>query len=135
MTMPFSNLASTLEALEPITGRLQMIAILADMLKGADPTEVRELVYLSQGRLQPDFIQKEFGMNERLIMRSIANAYSAPQEEILARFKEMGDIGLVAQHFAQNPAQGMPRQHRDGVPLTEVYKRLQAITEAVGSGS
>jgi DNA ligase-1 len=114
-----------------------MIAILADMLKGADPTEVRELVYLSQGRLQPDFIQKEFGMNERLIMRSIANAYNVPQEEILARFKEMGDIGLVAQHFAQNPApmQGMLNERRDGVPLTEVYKRLQAITEAVGSGS
>jgi DNA ligase-1 len=114
-----------------------MIAILAEMLKGADPTEVRELVYLSQGRLQPDFIQKEFGMNERLIMRSIVNAYRVPQDDVMSRFKEMGDIGLVAQHFAQNPEE-MPLTAgaRPGpVPLTEIYTRLKEITEAIGSGS
>src|SRR5688500_12066050 len=126
MTMPFSALASTLETLEPITGRLQMIAVLAEMLKGADPTEVRELVYLSQGRRQPDFIQKEFGMNERLIMRSIANAYGVPPDEVMSRFKEMGDIGLVAQRFAQNPAPmlAIAADKREAVPLTEVYTRL-----------
>ncbi len=100
MTMPFATLANTLEALEPVSSRTQMIAILADLLKGADPTEIRELVYLSQGRLLPDFIQKEFGMNERLIVRSIAQAHNVPPEEVLARLKQLGDIGLVAQEFA-----------------------------------
>ena len=134
MPMPFGTLALTLETLEPVTGRLQMIAILADMLKGAKPEEVCELVYLSQGRLQPDFLQKEFGMNERLIMRSIANGYNVPPEEVISRFKELGDAGLTAQHFAQNPA-ALKNERREGVPLTEVYARLQAITEAVGAGS
>jgi DNA ligase 1 len=133
MPMPFSVLANTLETLEPITGRLQMIAVLADMLKAADPTEVRELVYLSQGRLLPDFIQKEFGMNERLILRSIANAYSATPDEVMDRFKTMGDAGLVAQNFAQGHSEG--GDVGESLPLTDVYKRLQAITEAVGSGS
>src|ERR671928_1619373 len=99
MPMRFRTLADTLETLEPVTGRLQMISILADLLRQADPTEVGELVYLSQGRLLPDFIQEEFGMNERLIFRSISLAYGVPHEDVQARFKELGDAGLVAQVF------------------------------------
>src|SRR5919198_5445403 len=97
MPMRFRALADTLEALEPVTGRLQMIAILADLLRQADPEEVGELVYLSQGRLLPDFIQEEFGMNERLIFRSISIAYEAPHEAVQGRFRELGDAWLVAQ--------------------------------------
>src|SRR5437667_5437544 len=101
MTMPFRALADTLEALEPVTGRLQMIAMLADLLRQANPEEVGQLVYLTQGRLLPDFIQEEFGMNERLIFRSIAQAYDVPHEDVQARFRELGDAGLVAQEFAE----------------------------------
>ncbi|HKP51614.1 MAG TPA: ATP-dependent DNA ligase [Chloroflexia bacterium] len=138
MTMPFATLANTLEALEPVSSRTQMIAILAELLHGADPTEIRELVYLSQGRLLPDFIQKEFGMNERLIARSIAQAHNVPSEEVLARLKQLGDIGLVAQELAGRETlqpQLLGLSEEGGVPLTEAYSRLMAITQAVGSGS
>ena len=137
MTMPFATLASTLEALEPVSSRTQMIALLADLLRGADPTEIRELMYLSQGRLLPDFIQKEFGMNERLIARSIAQAHSVPPEQVLARLKQLGDIGLVAQEYAGGATaqQELPETEKGGVPLTEAYNRLMGITQAVGSGS
>src|SRR5690349_10486396 len=104
MPMRFRTLADTLEALEPVTGRLQMIAILADLLKQADPTEVGELVYLTQGRLLPDFIQEEFGMNERLIVRSISQAYEVDHDEVLARSKQLGDIGLTSQEYADRYA-------------------------------
>ena len=130
MTMRFRTLADTLEALEPVTSRLQLVAILAEMLGQAQPEEVRELVYLSQGRLLPDFIQKEFGMNERLIFRSVAQAYGAPHEDVQARFKQLGDAGLVAQEFAETSG-----NVGEALPLTEVYERLMKITETVGSGS
>ena len=133
MTMPFRSLAETLEALEPVTSRLQLVAILAELLRRADAEEVSELVYLSQGRLLPDFIQEEFGMNERLINRSISLAYSVPQDEVNARFRELGDAGLTAQEFAQKYSE----THGDGdsLALTEVYRRLMEITKTVGAGS
>src|SRR3954464_11264388 len=114
MPMRFRNLADTLEALEPVTGRLQMIAILAELLKQADPTEVGELVYLIQGRLLPDFIQQEFGMNERLIVRSISLAYGFDHDEVLARSKQLGDIGLTAQEFAERYEQAQGGVGGDG---------------------
>src|SRR5438552_6407408 len=128
MTMPFSTLASTLEALEPVTSRIQMVSILAELLSKAEPDEVCELVYLTQGRLLPDFIQEEFGMNERLIVRSISQAYGMPADEVLARHKELGDIGLTAQEFA---GRGPAAAEGDGVPLKQVYSRLMDVTKTI----
>lgn len=148
MSMPFGTLAATLEALEPVSGRTQMIAMLAELLGQAGPADIAQLVYLSQGRLLPDFIQKEFGMNERLVFRSVAQAYGAPAEAVAARFKQLGDVGLVAQEFARSgsgqPAMegngapgphGAPGAGPGGVTLQEVYRHLTHITETVGSGS
>ena len=41
MPMLFQTFAETLEALEPISGRLQMIAMLADTLRQAEPDPSR----------------------------------------------------------------------------------------------
>src|SRR3954471_16090500 len=120
MSMRFERLAATLEALEAVSGRTQMIIILAVLLKEAEPDEIGRLVYLSQGRLLPDFIQEEFGMNERLIFRSIALAYNVPHEDVQARFKDLGDAGLVAQVFAA-AAQASGEAEGDGLSLKEVY--------------
>ncbi|MBF6613998.1 MAG: ATP-dependent DNA ligase [Chloroflexi bacterium] len=132
MPMRFSALAATLEVLEPVTSRTQMIGILADLLNQASSEEITELVYLTQGRLLPEFIQEEFGMNERLIFRSVAQAYSVPIEEVSALFKQKGDAGLVANHFAARH-EGLSAGH--ALSLTELYRSLMAITKAVGSGS
>src|SRR5919204_6690644 len=136
MPMRFRALADTLEALEPVTGRLQMISILADLLRQADPTEVGELVYLIQGRLLPDFIQEEFGMNERLIVRSISQAYGYAHDEVLERSRQLGDIGLTAQEFAERyeREQGAAGE-REGIALNDVYARLMEITRTVGPRS
>lgn len=133
MPMRFATLADTLEALEPVSSRIEMINILARLLGQADPEEVGELVYLVQGRLLPDFIGQEFGMNERLLVRALAQAYGVPADTALDRFKQVGDAGTLAQELAQQ-AQNEARTG-DEIPLTEVYSRLMQITKTVGQGS
>ena len=137
MSLRFASLAATLEALEPVTGRTQMISMLAELLSQAGPDDIVQLVYLSQGRLLPDFIQEEFGMNERLIYRSVALAYQVPVDEVLARAKQLGDAGLVAQEYAQRwLEQSSPSNtSRAGLSLQEVYAHLMQITKTVGQGS
>src|SRR3954453_18400159 len=97
MPMLFQTFAETLEALEPVSGRLQMIAMLADTLGQAEADEVAALIYLSQGLLAPEYRQKEFGVNEKLALRAIAQVGGCPVAEAEHMFKRMGDIGLVAQ--------------------------------------
>jgi DNA ligase-1 len=133
--MPFSALAATLDALEPVTGRTQMIGILSELLAQATPEEIGRLVYLAQGRLLPDFVQEEFGMNERLIYRSVAQAYDVPHDEVVTRSKELGDAGLVAQAFAEKAEQRAGDGHEEAATVLSVYDHLMKITKAVGSGS
>lgn len=137
MPLPFSTLANTLEALEPVTGRTLMINMLADMLKQAEADDIGELLYLSQGQLLPDFIQKEFGMNERLIYRSVAQAYKITNEEVIDRSKQLGDAGLTAQEFAARWQEGsfLPQIENEPITLREVYDALMKITQTIGSGS
>jgi len=137
MAMRFESLAATLEALEPVTGRTQMISMLAELLGQAGPEDIKQLVYLSQGRMLPEFIQEEFGMNERLIYRSVALAYHVPPDEVLARAKQLGDAGLVAQEYANRPQeQASPSQGgTEAVSLQDVYSHLMTITKTVGQGS
>src|SRR5258708_3473199 len=134
MSMRFESLAATLEALEPVSGRTLMINMLAELLSQAGPDDISQLLYLSQGRMLPEFIQEEFGMNERLIYRSVALAYDTPQEEVLARAKQLGDAGLVAQDYAQQwlEQSSAPESANQGATLQEVYAHLMKITKTVG---
>jgi DNA ligase-1 len=131
--MRFATLAETLEALEPVSSRLEMIRILAGLLGQADPEEVGELVYLVQGKLLPDFVGQEFGMNERLLVRAIAQAYGVPADAALDRFKQVGDAGTLAQELAAGSQNDL--RSADGLALTDVYSRMTQITKTVGQGS
>jgi len=135
--MPFATLASTLEALEPVTGRTQMISMLAELLAQAGPDDISQLVYLSEGRLLPDFIQEELGMNERLVYRAVAQAYQVAPDEVLARAKQLGDAGLVAQEFALGGhRQDLPFDDKqESVSLQDVYAQLMKISKTIGQGS
>ncbi|MEO8285633.1 MAG: ATP-dependent DNA ligase [Chloroflexota bacterium] len=137
MPMRFESLAATLDALEPVSGRTQMISILSELLSQAAADEISQVIYLSQGRLLPDFIQKEFGMNERLIYRSVALAYEVKPEDVLAQAKQLGDAGLVAQFYAEQHKSNTPSAEVESAPVSvqDVYEHLTRITETVGSGS
>lgn len=141
MPMLFQTFAETLEALEPVTGRLQMIAMLADTLRQAEADEVAALIYLSQGLLAPEFRQKEFGVNERLALRAIAAATGRAPAETEQMFKRLGDIGLVAQECRTTPPAGgqgllpLDEPVGDGPTIMEVHGLLSAIADAVGPGS
>src|SRR5947209_11544284 len=129
--MLIQNFAESLEALEPVSSRLQMIATLADTLKQDSADEVAALICLSQGLLAPEFRQKEFGVNEKLALRAIAQARGCPVAEAEQLFKRLGDIGLVAQECAvatrEDGQARLPLGGDDGPTVLEVHQALSAI--------
>ena len=66
--MLYSDLAETFDRLESTGSRLEMTSILADFFRGADKGELRSIVYLSQGKLHPDFVPGVLGMGDWLVM-------------------------------------------------------------------
>ncbi|MGI8587430.1 MAG: ATP-dependent DNA ligase [Chloroflexia bacterium] len=132
MPLFFQTIAEALEQLEPLSSRLQMIALLADLLARAAPDEIAPLVYLMQGRLAPEFRQKEFGMSEKLALRAISEATGCAPADAARLFTEKGDAGLVA--LACRTDSGGDCEDAE-TSLTAVHAALSEIAEAAGHGS
>jgi len=125
--MKFSELANYFERLEATTKRNEMVALLAELFKSLTPQEVEKVAYLCQERLVPNYEKIEFGMSEKLVARSLAKALGKDEEEVWSLYKEIGDLGLLAQSYIG--------EGRGELEVLEVYDRLMEIATTTGKGS
>ena len=95
--MTIRELAEVFERIDGVSGRNAMIEILAELYRRVTPEEAAQVTYLMQGRLVPKFVDLEFGIASRLLLRSIAQAFEVEPDEVQAVFREAGDLGLAAE--------------------------------------
>ena len=81
--MTFLNLAEYFERLETTSSRLQLIEILAELFLKTKGDEIKEVVYLIQGRVAPFYEATEIGMSEKLVAAAIGRAYQVAKGEVL----------------------------------------------------
>jgi hypothetical protein len=84
--MRFSEIAVMFDKLESTGSRLEMTDILADFFRNIPPEDLRNIIYLSQGKLHPDFYQQELGMADN----SFSRQYPSPQEFLILKLKNFG---------------------------------------------
>jgi DNA ligase-1 len=131
--MDYSTLADAYEALEQTTKRLEMVDILADLFARTPKEVIDRVIYLTQGKVLPDFYGVELGVGEKLAIRAIAQATGASASEVEALYKKTGDLGLVAETFTAKKTQLSLFSN----PLTveRVYDTLHKIATRAGKGS
>ena len=95
--MTIRELAEVFERIDEVSGRNAMIEILAELYARVTPEEAAQVTYLMQGRLVPKFVDLEFGMASRLLLRAIAQAFEVERDEVESVFREAGDLGLAAE--------------------------------------
>ena len=66
--------ANVYEKIENTTKRLEMTDYLVDLFKKTPEDLIDKDVYLTQGKICPDFMGIEIGMAEKLVIRAIARA-------------------------------------------------------------
>ena len=64
--MNYLDIAEAYEKIEATTKRLEMTDLLVDILKQTPPDLIAKVVYLTQGKLYPDFAGIEIGIAEKL---------------------------------------------------------------------
>ncbi len=69
--MHYSKLCEIYEELEKNPSRLKKAEILSEFLKTIKHEKHREIIYLLQGRVWPDWEEKEFGISEQLTIKAI----------------------------------------------------------------
>ena len=131
--MLYSDLAETFDRLESTGSRLEMTSILAEFFRRADKAELRSIVYLSQGKLHPDFVPGVLGMADRLVMKAIAKASGNPDDKVEKLTVETGDLGQVAETMISRKKQ--MALFSEELTVARVVKGLTTIESAEGKDS
>jgi DNA ligase-1 len=138
----FRLIAEYFDKLERISSRIQLTALLADLLKKTPPDAIDKVVYLIQGKLWPDFYgYPELGVGEKFLIKAIALATGVKEEDVENQVKTVGDPGEVAYRIKaglggkQASIYTFIGGKQEGVTVEETYDALSKIALAQGEGS
>ncbi|MEE9586390.1 MAG: ATP-dependent DNA ligase, partial [Nitrososphaerales archaeon] len=131
--MDYSEVAAAYEAMEATAKRLELTRLLADLVKKTPKDIIDKVVYLTQGKLYPDFMGIEIGLADKLAMRAIAATTGRSQRDIEKIYNQLGDIGAVAEDLLKN--KGQTTLYSEPLTVKRVYGTLDSIAHASGKGS
>jgi len=132
--LKFSLIADCYEKIEVTTKRLEMTDYLVELLKFTSKDIIDKVVYLTQGKLYPDFVDIQTGIAEKLAIQAVVKATGKSEKEIGEDLSKTGDVGETAQKFL---AKGTQATLFKGTPLTveKVYDIFDKMARVSGAGS
>jgi len=95
--MEYKEICEVYDELEGTTKGLEKTKILAEFLDKIKDTP--NYIYLLQGRVFADYDPRELGMSGQLMIRAIAKASGHEDSDVVRGFKELGDLGKVAEEL------------------------------------
>jgi len=131
--MQFARAVEVYEQIEGTTKRLEMTGLLVSLLRDTPPEDLDKVVYLTRGRIHPDYLGVELGLAEKMVIRVLAHATGLDEARVEKLWKEKGDLGLVAEQVIASRR----LKPLESTPLTvaKVYANLDAIAQEGGEGS
>ena len=129
--MEYQTIALAYQDLEQATGRLALIARLADLVRTTPDEELPTVCYLCQGMVAPEFAGIDLGVAEKMAVRAIGTAIGRPAEDVAAISRQTGDLGQAAEQLVAETATDRPPT----LQVKEVQETLLEIAAAAGTGS
>lgn len=125
--MLFNEFSKYLEKLDSTSKRLEMTAILVELIATLEDTEIANALYLASGYLKAPFESEKFNIAEKMAIRILMETYNVTEDVIKKSYKELGDLGDVAYALAKHQVTELT--------ISEVHKKLTTIAQTEGSGS
>ncbi len=131
--MKYNALARLYESLESTTLRLKKTYILADFIEKNKDDELDKIVLLADGRVFPEWSSKEMGIASSLTIQAISKAYGISSSKVEDKWKELGDLGLVAGHFSGKNKQSTLFSR--SLDVSKVFNNLVSMVDIEGRRS
>lgn len=97
--MQYARLAHHFQRLEDTSKRLELTAILVELLEEVPADQIANVTYLIQGKVAPDWDGIELGLAEKMILRVLQEA--SGKSNVTDVYHELGDLGLAAEQLLQ----------------------------------
>ena len=131
--MRYSNITKAYEKIEATAKRLEMTDYLVESLKETPTSLIDKIVYLTQGKLYPNFVGIEIGIAEKLAIRAVARSAGHGEKDIEEDIKKTGDLGETTQKFMEKKTQ--TTFFSTHLTVERVFETLDKMAKSTGSGS
>ena len=129
--MEYSNFVEVYDALDSTSKRLEKETIIAGFLKKLKGNS--QWIYLLRGRVLPDYDPREFGISNQLVIKAIAVSFGVNNNDILKKYRKIGDLGEIAEEIAGKKIQG--RLFFSKLTVKKVFDNLQKLMNIEGKGT
>ncbi len=131
--MLYSRIVETYAKIEATTKRLEITSFLVELIQDTPRAILDKVVYLTQGKLYPDFLGIELGVAEKLLFRVLAKVTGQTEAKVTTIYKKVGDLGTVAEGLLKEKPQASFQTN--ALTVEEVYKIFDMIAHEAGKGS
>ena len=131
--MDYAVIADSYEKIEATSKRLEMTDLLVELLKKTPKDVISRVVYLTQGKLYPDFVGVEMGVAEKLAIKALSRAAGQSERLIQAELQRSGDIGETSQKLLNKRKQ--TAFFTKLLTAERVYEILDKMAKTSGSGA
>jgi DNA ligase-1 len=129
----YSVIADAYEKIEATTKRLEMIELLVALLKLTPKQIIDKVIYLTQGKICPDFIGLEIGIAEKLAIKALSRASGRNQKQIEKNLQKSGDIGETTHKFISKKIQST--FFKRTISVEQVHDTFTKIAKTNGLGA
>lgn len=131
--MKYEELAEVYEKLETEPGKLEKTRILAEFFGRTEADILPSVVLLASGKVFPSYSDKELGIASKMMIKAIGMASGLSEDHINNKFRELGDLGLVAEGCVESKKQ--TTLFKEELTVERVHEALAELAEITGSGS
>ncbi|NQU98030.1 ATP-dependent DNA ligase [Candidatus Woesearchaeota archaeon] len=131
--MKYSDLVDVYEKIESTSKRLEKTHYISELLKKTSAEDIPTITLLIRGRLFPDWDKRKIGVASKLVLKAINTASGAGIPAIENMWKEIGDLGLVAEKVIDNKSQSTLFSF--SLKVAKVFSNLRKLTKIEGIGS
>ncbi len=130
--MEFREVADTFNKMSETSKRLELTTILADLFRKSGK-DLKILSYLVQGKLAPNYENKETYLAEKMILKALSEISGVSEEDMKRLHGRTGDLGSLAGDVLKTKQQ--KSLVSESLTVHGLYEDLIKISEMSGTGS
>ncbi|MDD1671553.1 MAG: ATP-dependent DNA ligase [Methanomicrobiales archaeon] len=131
--MRFADFARYCERLEAMSGRLEMIELVSEMLSTLSDDELPVVVRFIMGKIFPDWSPLKLGIGPNLLYEAVGYVVGKKKEAVIQEINRSGDAGRAIEHLVANKEQtSFFTQELD---TADVYREFEHIAQIEGKRS
>lgn len=131
--MKYAELVSLYEKLESTPKRLEKTYYLSEFLKKTPTNDLSTTLLLLQGRVFPDWDERNIGIAARLVLKALYTTTGISVEDLEKRWKKIGDLGKVAEEVVAKKKQATLCSYE--LTAAKVFTNIQKLALVEGTGA